>query len=79
MHYNKKVEGVTERLIEAIKESGMSTQEICKTGKIPRSTYYNHLSGDSLSERYIVKYCRVLNISADWLLGLTCEKRRVKK
>ena len=76
MHYNRKVEGTTERLLDAINKSGLQPGEICKKADIPRSTFYNHIGGDALSERYIVKYCRVLKISADWLLGITNDRKK---
>lgn len=76
MRYNKKVEGTTERLLDAINKSGLQPAEICKRADIPRSTFYNHISGDALSERYIVKYCMVLKISADWLLGITNDMKK---
>ena len=76
MRYNKKVEGTTERLLDAINKSDLQPAEICKRADIPRSTFYNHISGDALSERYIVKYCNALKISADWLLGITNDRKK---
>lgn len=70
MHYNTKVEGLTERLNSAINASGLTNREIIKRVGVPRSTYYEHLEGQPMGEIYVMKYCRALGISADWLLGL---------
>lgn len=74
MHYNKKIEGLTERLNSAINASGMTNGEIIKKVGVPRTTYYGHLEGQSMGEIYVMKYCRALGISADWLLGLRKER-----
>jgi hypothetical protein len=69
----RKLAGVTERLNEAIYRSGLMPHEIMAAAKIGHSQYYNHINGASLNELNIAKYCRVLHISADWLLGLDKE------
>lgn len=67
--YNK-LQGVTERLREAVTSSGLTHKEIMKRTGVPSTCFYNHLNGARLTELNIAKYCTVLNISADWLLGL---------
>lgn len=70
MRHYMKVEGALDRLREAIAASGLCPTEIMRRAGIPSSTFYEHLNGAALSELYVAKYCTVLGISADWLLGL---------
>lgn len=72
--YNK-LQGVTERLREAVKASGLTPREIQQRVGIKKSTYYDHINGARLTELNIAKYCIVLKISADWLLGLKGDNR----
>lgn len=66
----RKCEGLTERLREAIQASGLTPHQIQTLAGIPKNTYYQHIGGGAMGELYIAKYCAVLHISADWLLGL---------
>lgn len=66
----QKVEGLTERLNEAVLKSGKTPKEICCETGICYSSFYDHLAGRPMGELYLAKYCTVLNISADWLLGI---------
>lgn len=67
----RKLQGLTERLNVAVIKSGMPHAEIRKRMRIPKSTFYQHLAGDTdMSALYAARYCAVLNVSADWLLGI---------
>lgn len=70
MGKQRKLEGVTDRLREAILASGKTPKQIQMETGAPKSLYYAHLSGCAMGELYIARYCLALNISADWLLGL---------
>jgi len=79
MNYNKKVDGASERLRQAVQESGLRAHQIIKRSGVPKTTFYSHMNGDAMSEFHIAKYCSVLNISADWLLGLSKRKHEKKE
>lgn len=66
----RKVQGMTERFNEAVLKSGKSPKEICRQTGIWESSFYEHMAGAAMGELFIAKYCTVLNISADWLLGI---------
>lgn len=79
MRHNRKVEGLTERLNSAVYASGLTPGEIQKRAGVKRNTYYDHLSGQPMSELFIAKYCTALGISADWLLGLRKDNRKTEE
>lgn len=70
MNHRTKCEGLTNRLRNAVLNSGLTAREIQKRAGISKSTYYGHMKGKAMTEFYIARYCAVLGISADWLLGL---------
>lgn len=67
---HRKLQGVTDRLNKAVLLSGKTPGQIQKEAGICKTSYYYHMSGGAMGELYIAKYCAVLNISADWLLGI---------
>lgn len=70
-HKITRLQGVTERLREAVKASGKSPAQIQRETGISKTTFYSHLNGETaMSELFIAKYCATLGVSADWLLGL---------
>ena len=70
MSYKKKIEGTSERLDKAILESKLTISQISERTGIARSTTYGHLEGKAMSELHVARYCMILGVSADWLLGL---------
>lgn len=70
MLYRTKCDGMTDRLRNAVLDSGLTAHEIRGRMGIPKSTYYNHMNGGGLTALWIARYCAVLGCSADWLLGL---------
>lgn len=65
-----RVEGLTNRLRNAVLDSGLAVKEIQEEMGIPDSTYYYHMNGGRMTEYWLARYCEVLGVSADWLLGL---------
>lgn len=71
-HY--KVQGLNERLREAIFVSGKSVLTLAEEAGINYVSVYDHMNGTGVSTPYLLRYCKVLNVSADWLLGLKEER-----
>ena len=69
--------GFPERLAQAIYDSGLNCCQICdRTGhKIERKSIYSWRSGDTTpNATHLMYLCTVLNVSADWLLGISNKK-----
>jgi len=67
------IEDFWKRADEAIYNSGLTKQEISRKMGCDRKTLYttcNCMSGPN-----IAKFCEAVNVSADWLLGLTNGKK----
>ena len=65
------VPGFSERLKRAIFETGKTTAEIAAESGIPRYCLYNYIDlGVTPYGGNLVKICKYLGVSADWLLGL---------
>lgn len=65
------IQGMSERLEEAIEKSGKTITEISKAANVTRPAIYNILNYESGGTALTVaRLCAALNISADWLLGL---------
>ena len=71
-HY--KVIGLTERLREAIFASGKSVLTLAEEMGATHTAIYDHMKGVGVSVSYLLRYCKALNVSADWLLGLKEER-----
>ena len=66
---HKKLEGFSERLRQAIFDSGMNCVEISRNIDRERKSIYGYMHGDVQPDAYtIAKLCVVLNVSADYLL-----------
>lgn len=66
---HKRLEGFSERLRQAIFDSGMNCVEISKHIDRERKSIYGYMRGDVQPDAYtIAKLCVVLNVSADYLL-----------
>lgn len=69
MKRNYPPEGFTERLNEAIYKSGLRPVEIQRKARISESCFYYYMRGDTTpSLMTLVNLCRVLDVSADYLL-----------
>ena len=64
--------GMTERLTEAVKKSGLSLDMISERVGISKKRLYALLSGDSggCYASTFAKLCATLKVSADWMYGL---------
>jgi hypothetical protein len=73
--------GFPERLAQAIYDSGLNCCQISdRTGhKIERKSIYNWRVGNTVPNATQLMYlCKVLNVSADWLLGIS-NKKEIKR
>lgn len=65
----------TNRIIEARKEAGLSQTQIANELMIPQQQYSRYEKGDNeLPIRYLIQLCKILKVSADWVLGITSEE-----
>lgn len=62
------------RLKIAREQSGLTQKEICEMVGIHPPTWNKYESGKSgMNTDTLFKVCKTLNVSADWLMGLTNE------
>lgn len=73
MQENQKIENIIrQRLIESIKQSGMSNTAIAKLANIHVSMITDYKNTSKLpSLATFADLCRILDVSADYILGLT--------
>lgn len=65
----------TNRIIEARKKAGLSQTQIANELMIPQQQYSRYEKGDNeLPIRYLIQLCKILKVSADWVLGITSEE-----
>ena len=63
------------RLKQAREDSGLTQKEISEMVGIHPPTWNKYESGKSgMNTETLFKVCKTLNVSADWLMGLTNEK-----
>jgi transcriptional regulator with XRE-family HTH domain len=73
--YNRIV-GFSDRLCEAIDDSGLTTPQICERCRIERKAFYEYKRGEYTPPViFLARLCSVLHVSADWLLGLKSTKQ----
>ena len=66
---HKRLEGFSERLRQAIYDSGMTCIEISRRIERERKSIYGYMRGDVQPDAYtMARLCTVLNVSADYLL-----------
>lgn len=64
------------RLKRVKKEKGLTTSEISRLLNIHAPTWCKYENGTSnMSLETLYKFCKTLDVSADWLLGLSEESR----
>ena len=60
------------RLCEAVKISGLSRGEIAKRADVSGTTVRRYMNGETYpSLKMLVKLCDILDVTADYLLGMT--------
>lgn len=60
------------RLIKAQNRAGMKNYEVCDKVDVNSSTYSNWRSGAiGIAVPTLIRLCKALNVSADFLLGLS--------
>lgn len=63
---------IHERIVEAIKQSGMTQTEIARKIGVTQSSVGQYLSGRSLPALdTFARLCQVLDVSPEYLLGLS--------
>lgn len=71
------VEGFTDRLEEAIFASNLSLSEICRKANISRPLLWNYRFGNTMPQAMnLLRIALALNVSTDWLLGISREEGR---
>lgn len=68
------IEGFNERFREAIFAMDMSNSEICRRAGVSRSSLDQYFYGHMPRADVLCKLAPVLNVSVDWLLGLSKKK-----
>lgn len=71
--------GFGERLEKVIKEKELSNAELARKLKVRPAAINNYIDGTFMpSTPNLARLCKVLNISSDWLLGLTDDYKERK-
>lgn len=65
------IDGLSERINEAFIDSNLTITDVCRRTRIERSTFYNYLGGSIPNAFNLMKMAKAMNVSADWLLGLS--------
>lgn len=70
------VEGFRDRLYEAIEDTGLSKTAMAEKCGFSRKIFYDGWESfrSQLNSGYLMKFCSITGVSADWLLGLSKEK-----
>lgn len=65
------MKNIPKRLKQVKQEKGLTTSEISRLLNIHAPTWCKYENGTSnMSLETLYKFCKTLNVSADWLLGL---------
>lgn len=76
--YKVTIQGLSDRLQSSIGTSGKDIAQIARETSITTSNIYEYIRGNSLpSSLNLAKLATCLNVSADYLLGLSKRKERV--
>lgn len=74
------MEYYTQRLVWIRNCRNISQKEMAKAIGIKQQQYARYESGINIMPvTYLIKICKYLNISADYILGLTDEMKEIKK
>lgn len=69
-----------ERIIEIRKEQGYSQKEIAELLNTTQQQYAKYEKGiQEIPTRRIIELAKIFNVTSDYILGLTNEKRPLKK
>jgi len=78
-HYNNKWMSIGKRLKKAIKNAGMKMTDFSKKSDIPYRTIQGYVADNNIpGGELIIKMCKELHISTDWLLTGEGEMHRTK-
>ena len=65
------IEGMQERVEQVCVESGMTKKELCEKMEFDRKALY----GEGFSTLKLARFCAVTGTDANWLLGLSRERK----
>jgi DNA-binding XRE family transcriptional regulator len=71
------IEGFWERFDECVSEVGINKVQLAKQIGCGRKTLYNTNDGRAMSSLYVARFCSRYGFSADYLLGISNNKKRV--
>ncbi len=71
------IEGFWERFEECIQETGLNKVQLGKVLGCDRKVLYNDYDNRALSMLYVARFCATYGFSADYLLGISKEKKRI--
>lgn len=74
MNRHQQVEGLWERVEQACFETELTKREICKRMGFDRKSLYDS-SGFSVLK--LARFCAVTGTDANWLLGLSRERKKI--
>lgn len=75
MGKHNKVRGFWERVDEVIYESGLSKAEIARRCGFSRNILADEGAGRMMSVGTLASFCSAMHVSADYILGLTNERK----
>lgn len=68
--------GFSERLEDALTDKNVSRSELARKINVRPASVNNYIDGTTTpNATNLAKICKVLNVSSDWLLGLTNNKK----
>ena len=74
MNRSARVEGLQERVDQVCFESGLTKPQLCKQMGFDRKSLYDS-SGFSVLK--LARFCAVTGADANWLLGLSGERKKI--
>lgn len=74
MNRHQQVEGLWERVEQVCFETGMTKPQLCKQMGFDRKSLYDS-SGFSVLK--LARFCAVTGTDANWLLGLSRERKKI--
>lgn len=76
--HHTKVQGFWNRINDVILKSGLSKSEIARRCGFSRNVLASSNLNQMMSAGILAKFCKGMNISADYILGLS-DKKELKK
>ena len=71
------IEGFWDRFDECVADAGVSKVQLAKQIGCERKTLYNNYTNRAISSLYIAMFCSAYGFSADYIFGISKNKRLV--